>query len=268
MSRKRILVLGKQHPVLPRVVAHYVEQRHEVLFQPDGGSIDLCVVCQQADMTQILELLPSLGVDAPSILITDAAVYTGYGEVPTSSKRGMNEIHPIVYDSRREDQLAQVLLERQFCRGKGPRVVMRLFDVYGPGILSGVIPEWIEKAQAKEPLIQDWNVQRTFLYVDDFLDALKRLENRLNDVSFDVFNVGATESIALSRLGEYVWALVNGQDSIPLVDFRVDGFDYSLLPSQVWKLPNIRRFQGFSTWQPKMSLRQGLFHTIDYLSKR
>lgn len=242
-----------------------VEERVEVIFEPDDKPVDLCLVCQQADLGQVQRLVPHIPSDVPALLITDPLVYNGRGEPPTKSKRGMNETVPLVYEDR-EDQLAQLWLEHHFRLSPQPRIILRVFDVYGPGVATGVIPEWIDKALNHEEIeVNEFlEVHRTFLYIDDFLDVFQQVRRRLSTVKFDVFNVGATEMISSSRLAQYVCSMVNGQHSQPKLTYDPGDFEYLAGPSQSWRLPNIRRIQGFTGWSPRVSLRQGLFHTINH----
>src|SRR5262249_29146233 len=77
-------------------------------------------------------------------------------------------------------------------------VIVRLFNVYGPGLKGRVISRFVEQALAGEPLTVygDGTQTRTFLYVDDAVAALTAIISA-GQFSAKVYNVGNVEPVSI-----------------------------------------------------------------------
>jgi len=145
---------------------------------------------------------------------------------------------------------------------------LRLTNTYGPGMrvrdarqtfLGIWVRSLIEGNSIK--VFGDGLQLRDFNYVDDCVSAL--LIAGLSEASNSrVFNLGGLEVIGLKDLAEMITSLGYG-GSIELMDFPLDRkvidigdyySDFSLISNELG-------------WKPKVSLREGLIHTIEYYQK-
>ncbi len=261
--RSKVLVLGDS-PLIPSIVEYYVNARKEVQLTNNGWNdgIDFCVLAVDQPSTTTFEILNWLRkYSVPIIALINSDVYTPTAEVPSKSKNGMSEdddllVHPA--DPTVHNRLALLSVENELlCRHSANVMVLRMFDVYGPGCPS-VVNDMVKAAQESRMLSFPGTIddKRTFLYIEDLLALLSKLESKLPTSGKMLFNVGATEAISNKRLAEYIWETVHNTKE-GLVCEAVGTTVHS------WKIPNIQRLQAYAKWTPNTSLAKGLFFLLN-----
>jgi GDP-D-mannose 3', 5'-epimerase len=147
--------------------------------------------------------------------------------------------------------------------------VARIFHAYGKNIYlnpdrSQVIASLIRKAvrYPDEDFIVwgDGNQRRCFVYIDDALDALMRLEKHVRKRGSLTVNVGSTEETTIRDLAELV-VLLSKKD-IPLK------FDNSKPKGALNRTPNLNRIKSVLDWSPTTSLSDGLAETFEWAEGR
>jgi nucleoside-diphosphate-sugar epimerase len=147
--------------------------------------------------------------------------------------------------------------------------VARIFHAYGRNIYlkpdrSQVIASLIRKAirYPYEDFViwGDGNQRRCFVFIDDALDALMRLEKYVRKRGNLTVNVGSTEEITVRDLAELV-VLLSKKD-IPLK------FDDSKPKGALNRKPNLKRIERVLGWSPTTSLSKGLAETFDWAEER
>ncbi len=139
-----------------------------------------------------------------------------------------------------------------------PVVVVRFFNTVGPRQVSTygmVIPTFVRQALESRPITVygTGEQQRSFLYIEDALDAITALMDEPRAVG-DVFNVGHEREITINALAERVRQRVGATVEIQHVEYRDaygDGFEDML--RRVPDISKIRRLVGF---EPKFALDQ------------
>ena len=118
-------------------------------------------------------------------------------------------------------------------------------------LLSG----FIRSAFDNEPLVIRGNAaqMRSFLYIDDAIDALIRLMDSGGDVAKPV-NIGSVESIRVDALAEDVVHLTGSQSKIVCLNLRSDSVPYVV--------PDISYARNRLGWEPTLSIEEGLIRTI------
>ena len=144
-------------------------------------------------------------------------------------------------------------------------VSLRLTNTYGPGMRvkdtrQTFLGIWIKKLIDGEP-IEIWGdgMQiRDFNYVDDVVDAIL-LTATIDEANGQIFNLGSDETINLRDLAALCVA-ANGGGSYKIIPFPpdrkpIDIGDY---------YADYSKLSGKLGWQPKVNLREGLKHTLEF----
>ncbi len=147
--------------------------------------------------------------------------------------------------------------------------VARIFHAYGKNIYlrpdrSQVIASLIRKAvryPAEDFVVWgDGSQRRCFVYIEDALDALMKLERHVDDRGSLVVNVGSTEETTVRELAEMVVRLSKK-------DIRLK-FDETKLTGALNRMPNLERAKRVLGWSPTTSFSQGLKDTFEWAEGR
>lgn len=143
-----------------------------------------------------------------------------------------------------------------------PVVVLRYFNVYGPGQSSayaGVVTAFIRAALKGEDLViyGDGEQIRDFVYIDDVVRANVIAMEATN--RGEVFNIGSGTKTSITQLAEEIIRLTNSSSVIKYVAPRPGDIIYSQADAS--KAARILR------WETEVSLEEGLRQTVEsYLS--
>ena len=136
----------------------------------------------------------------------------------------------------------------------------RIFNTYGPRMRADdgrVVPNFITQALNGDDLTVYGNGSQTrsFCYVSDLIDGLKRLMDR-DGLQGEVVNLGRTNELAIKELAEQVLTLCDTESEITYQDLPEDD------PKQ--RCPDISRAVELLEWEPSVLLAEGLERTIAY----
>lgn len=141
-------------------------------------------------------------------------------------------------------------------------VVLRLFNVYGPGDAAGpyrsVIPNFISSALKDEPLriTGDGSESRSFTYVDDVAARIQQALE-VDVVPTTPLNVGGRNQTRIIRLAEEVRRLTASSSEIRLEPRRA--WDHTLE-----RVPDLTRLELHLGATDETPLSQGLERTISW----
>lgn len=147
--------------------------------------------------------------------------------------------------------------------------VARIFHAYGKNIYlkpdrSQVIASLIRKAirYPDEDFVVwgDGSQRRCFVYIDDAIDALMRLERHVSQRGSLTVNVGSTEETTVRQLAERV-VLLSKKD-IPLK------FDVSKPTGALNRTPDLSRAKRVLGWNPTTPFSAGLEKTFEWARVR
>lgn len=194
------------------------------------------------------------------IYFSSAAIY---GDLVTLT---MNEDHPIApLNMYGGTKAAADRLTYAFYRAHNvPAVILRPFNIYGPGQKAPmVIPRFIQRLDQNEEIVlyNSGKQIRDWLYIDDFIDALMLLINApLDRVVGQAFNISSDEATSLYDITYHIVRLMKK--------------DFKLINPTTEQLKHIETLgcAGDSTkirnrvqWEPSTTLDDGLRKTIDSL---
>ncbi len=138
--------------------------------------------------------------------------------------------------------------------------IIRIFNTYGPRMRARdgrVVSNFVVQALKGEPLTVYGEGQQTrsFCYVSDEVDGIYRLF--MSDLT-DPTNIGNPNEFTVRQLAELVLKLTGSKSKI----------EQRPLPTDDPKVrkPDITRARTLLGWEPKVTLEEGLKHTIAYFA--
>lgn len=145
---------------------------------------------------------------------------------------------------------------------KIPIRVARIFNTYGPGMQPDdgrVVSNFIMQALRNQPitLYGDGLQTRSFCYVDDLIAGFVSLMQ--HPTCIGPMNLGNPEEITMIELAKVIIDLTGSKSSLTYKPLPEDD------PRQ--RNPSIRLAIEKLSWQPKISLKEGVFNTISYFEK-
>jgi GDP-D-mannose 3',5'-epimerase len=147
--------------------------------------------------------------------------------------------------------------------------VARIFHAYGKNIYlepdrSQVIASLIRKAvryPAEDFVVWgDGSQRRCFVYIEDALDALMRLEEHASTRGSLTVNIGSTEETTVRELADRILRL--SKKDIPL------RFDESKPTGALNRMPDLKRARDVLGWSPTTSFADGLEETYRWAEQR
>lgn len=137
--------------------------------------------------------------------------------------------------------------------------IVRIFNTYGPRMLANdgrVVSNFIVQALRGEDLtvFGEGLQTRSFCYYSDLIEGFLRLMNQ--DEVTGPINIGNPGEFTMLELAEEVLKLTGSKSKIIHKDLPSDD------PKQ--RKPDITLANEHLDWQPKVSLSEGLSHTIEY----
>jgi nucleoside-diphosphate-sugar epimerase/spore maturation protein CgeB len=191
----------------------------------------------------------------------------------TSEVYGDPEVHPQTEDYRGwvsctgpracydEGKRAAETLAFDFLRTRRADVrVARIFNTYGPKMRCDdgrVVSNVVCQALSGEDITiyGDGSQTRSFCFVDDMVEALRRLMDSDRAVGMPV-NLGNPNELTVKRLVDIVIAMTGSDSRIVYRDLPVDD------PRR--RKPDISRAKALLGWEPRVDLEQGLEATIEW----
>ncbi len=139
--------------------------------------------------------------------------------------------------------------------------IARIFNTYGPRMRPNdgrAVPTFLSQAMAGQPVtvFGDGSQTRSFCYVQDLIRGLVALNE--SDVH-DPVNIGNPNEMTLLEMAELVVELTEARTEIVFEPLPVDD-------PQV-RQPDITRARELLGWEPEVSLREGLAHTVEHYTK-
>jgi len=141
--------------------------------------------------------------------------------------------------------------------------VARIFNTYGPRMHPDdgrVVSNFVVQALQGEPITiyGEGRQTRSFCYVDDLIEGFIRLMASPAEVTGPV-NLGNPGEFTIRQLAEMTIEMTGSKSKLVFLPLPQDD------PKQ--RQPDIALAREKLGWEPKVALRDGLRHTIDYFDK-
>lgn len=143
--------------------------------------------------------------------------------------------------------------------------IARLFNTVGPrqsGQYGMVIPTFVQRALEDRPLEihGDGDQTRCFCHVQDTIRALRGLMD--DEVSGEIYNVGATNRISISALAEQVIELTGSSSAVSRIPYS-EVYEHGI-EDMLHRIPATDKIRAAIGWEPERSLDDILADVIAF----
>ncbi|MDD5167549.1 MAG: SDR family oxidoreductase [Syntrophales bacterium] len=215
--------------------------------------------------TSVMGAINTLGlakrVRATILQASTSEVY-GDPEIHPQQESYWGRVNPIgirsCYD---EGKRAAECLMMDYHRQNGVKIkIVRIFNTYGPRLAEGdgrVVSNFIIQALKGENLTVygKGSQTRSFCYVDDLIDGMIRMMATPDSIIGPV-NLGNPGEFTILELAETIIRLTGSSSKITFKPLPQD--------DPVQRQPDITLAKNIMSWQPRISLEEGLAKTIAY----
>lgn len=222
----------------------------------------------QTAKTSVIGAINMLGLAKRlKIKIFQASTSEVYGdpEVHPQPEEYWGRVNPIGHRSCYDEgkRCAETLFFDYHRQHKLSIKVARIFNTYGPRMHPNdgrVVSNLVVQALRNEDITiyGDGSQTRAFCYVDDLIDGVLRLMATGPAVTGPI-NLGNPGEFSIRALAELVIALTGSRSRIVARPLPPDD------PRQ--RRPDIAQAKALLDWEPTVSLREGLMHTIGYFDR-
>ena len=159
---------------------------------------------------------------------------------------------------------AESLFVNYYAQNRVPIKIARIFNTYGPKMEPDdgrVVSNFIVQALKNQDItiFGDGMQSRSFQYVDDLVDGLKRMMQTSNDFIGPV-NIGNPNEFTMLELAEKIIDLTGSRSKIVYLPLPED--------DPIQRQPDISLAkEKLGGWEPKIQLEQGLTKTIAYFDE-
>ncbi|HEX2310743.1 MAG TPA: UDP-glucuronic acid decarboxylase family protein [Vicinamibacterales bacterium] len=197
--------------------------------------------------------------DARFVIASTSEVYGDPLEHPQRETYWGN-VNPIgprgVYDEAKRFAEAMTVAYHRY-HGLDAKIV-RIFNTYGPRMRVNdgrAVPAFISQAlrNADVTIFGDGSQTRSFTYITDLVDGIIRL--MLSDVN-DPVNIGNPRETTIEEIARTIIRMTGSSSRLVYRELPVD--------DPKVRQPDITRARTLLGWEPKVSLEEGLDHTIAY----
>ena len=187
---------------------------HEAAFTSVPQSVKMPENCNDVNVNGILNVLNAARrLDVEKIIYASSS--SVYGDTPTLPKR--EDMRRLPISPYGVAKLACEAYMQVYNQVYGLNTIsLRYFNVFGPrqkdSNYSGVIAIWLGRILRNEDLIINGNGKnsRDFTYIKDVIQANLLAAN--NDVSGEIFNIGAGSPISLTELAKLILKIANKEN--------------------------------------------------------
>ena len=128
-------------------------------------------------------------------------------------------------------------------------------NIYGPRQKNHFVDEFIARAKTGDIALYGWENTRSWLYVEDFTEAIERLINSKSAVD-EKINIGSNDEVEVLKLAEIIIQHMG-------IDKPIEKHD-APEGSVARRMPDITKIKSLTQWEPTTSLEEGLKTTVEW----
>lgn len=128
-------------------------------------------------------------------------------------------------------------------------IIIRPHNVYGKSQKNHFIPEFIERLKKGKIELKGWKNKRSWLYIDDFVDAFYRILNNKKCVN-EIINIGSNFEYSVLSVAKIILKELKINRKIHKMKAPVG--------SALRRVPDIRKIKKLTGWYPRIDIHQGI----------
>lgn len=136
-----------------------------------------------------------------------------------------------------------------------PWIIFRPNNIYGPRQKNHFVPEFIERVMEGDYNLFGSENTRSWLYIDDCVDALFKLIH-CEDAKGEIVNIGSNDENEVIELAKIIMKHLNINEQI-IENKAPEG-------SANRRMPDITKIKNLIDWSPITDLETGLKKTVEY----
>jgi|CXWL01.1.fsa_nt_gi UDP-glucose 4-epimerase len=219
-----------------------------------AGSVGVPQSWQRPLETYQNNILPTLNVLEFARRYRTPVIYMSSYIYGTPQYLPVDEAHPVNCNNpyARSKWQAEILCEAYAADFEVPVIILRPFNVYGPGqTRDSLIPHIVYQAKYEHKIqVKDLGPKRDYLYIDDLLSALLSVIDAEQNGS-QIYNLGFGKSYSVQEIVEAALKLMKKQ--IPVISTEEHR------PNEIMDCySDSRKFAGRFSWRPQVNLDEGI----------
>ena len=172
-------------------------------------------------------------------------------KIPTNEKCPFVVTDP--YNKRWSYGNSKALGEQAVIASGIPFIILRYFNVYGPGQKDHFVSEFFNRIKKKQYKIYGSNNTRAFIYIDDAIKATELLINNKKAID-EIFNIGGDHEIKIKDFAKIIMKLLNKKNKIRYFP--------SPKGSALRRCPDIKKLKKITNFKHETKLIDGLKKTF------
>ncbi|MDC3396759.1 NAD-dependent epimerase/dehydratase family protein [Candidatus Pelagibacter sp.] len=182
--------------------------------------------------------------------IVGATEKFGY-KIPTDEKCPFVVTDP--YNKRWSYGNSKALGEQAVISSEIPFIILRYFNVFGPGQKDHFVSDFLNRIKNKKYQIYGSNNTRTFIYIDDAIKATKLLINSKKAIN-EIFNIGGNKEIKIKKVAGIIMKILKIKKNIK--------FFPSPPGSALRRCPDTKKLKKIINFKYDFQLIEGLKKTL------
>lgn len=178
--------------------------------------------------------------------IVGATEYFKY-KIPTDEKCPLVVSDP--YNKRWSYGNSKALGEQAVIASGLPFIILRYFNVFGPGQKDHFVSDFLSRIKKKQYKIYGSNNTRTFIYLDDAIKATKLLINNKRAVN-EIFNIGGDKEIKIKDFAKMIMEILKIKKKLRYYPSPVG--------SALRRCPDTKKLKKFVQFEYDFDLKEGL----------
>ena len=132
--------------------------------------------------------------------------------------------------------------------------IIRYHNTYGPGQRNQFIPDFIQRARAGNLLLNGWDSTRSFMYIDDVVDATVKIIQEPRCAN-EIINVGSEDERNIKQVAELILDRMGMTGEFTLVG--------SPPGSVLRRCADLSKMKSLIDFVPQVTLEQGIAKILD-----
>tara|TARA_B100001093_G_scaffold506190_1_gene564736 strand:- start:6942 stop:7793 length:852 start_codon:yes stop_codon:yes gene_type:complete len=184
------------------------------------------------------------------IIFLSSYMYGNTKKLPTDEKNKIVVNNPLAMTKKKAEKLCKTYAKRY----KIKTIILRPSNVFGPNQKNHwLVPDMIKKIKKKEITVNNLNIKRDMIFVDDLVDAIIKCINL--DYNFEVINVGSGKTHSIKSIIKTLQEITNKKIFITSKNL--------IRKNEIMKTQlDIKKAKKLLKWAPKWSMKKALKYTI------